>query len=41
MSPQPISSLHPTTAAGTAKHMTAVVFHPSRQPKKGDHPWLT
>lgn len=31
----------PTTAARTAKHMTAVVFHSSSQPKKGDHPWLT
>ena len=26
--------VYPTTAAGTAKHTTAVVFHPSSQPKK-------
>jgi hypothetical protein len=26
--------LHPTTAARTAKHMTAVVFHPSSPPEK-------
>ncbi len=26
--------IHPTTAARTAKHMTAVVFHPRSQPEK-------
>jgi hypothetical protein len=34
-------AMNPTTAARTAKHMTAVVFHPEQSTRKGDHPWLT
>lgn len=37
----PAFQFNPTTAARTAKHMTAVVFHPEQPTRKGDHPWLT
>lgn len=40
LGPEFWAEINPTTATRSAKIMIAVVFCPSSQPKKGDHPWL-